>query len=102
MAESTDLCAFEGIARLVRRGVEAAVVSEAILLQTIDRVYRRTDQISGLAKELERDVGDGYIDIVSLGAWLGAKDAPGVKRPQSIFDSSTKVNASVPTSSSTS
>ena len=59
MADPTDLFAFDEIARLLRRDIEAAVVSEALLLQTIDRVYRRTDQISGLAKELERDVGEG-------------------------------------------
>jgi len=94
MADPTDLFAFDEIARLLRRDVEAAVVSEAILLQTIDRVYRRTDQISGLAKELERDVGDGYIDFGALGAGLGAEDAPVVKLLQSIFDDATQVNAS--------
>src|SRR2546425_4214240 len=94
MADPTDLFAFDEIARLLRRDVEAAVVSEAILLQTIDRVYRRTDQISGLAKELERDVGEGYIDFGALGAGLGAEDAPVVKLLQSIFEDATQVNAS--------
>jgi MSHA biogenesis protein MshE len=70
------------------------VVSEAILLQTIDRVYRRTDQISGLAKELERDVGEGYIDFGALGAGLGAEEAPVVKLLQSIFEDAIQVNAS--------
>src|SRR5438552_3147714 len=94
MADPTDLFSFDEIARLLRRDVEAAVVSEAILLQTIDRVYRRTDQISGLAKELERDVGEGYIDFGALGAGLGAEDAPVVKLLQSIFEDATQVNAS--------
>jgi len=94
MADPTDLFAFDELARLLRRDIEAAVVSEAILLQTIDRVYRRTDQISGLAKELERDVGEGYIDFGALGAGVGAEDAPVVKLLQSIFDDATQVNAS--------
>jgi MSHA biogenesis protein MshE len=94
MADPTDLFAFDEIARLLRRDVEAAVVSEAILLQTIDRVYRRTDQISGLAKELERDVGEGYIDFGALGAGLGAEEAPVVKLLQSIFEDAIQVNAS--------
>jgi MSHA biogenesis protein MshE len=94
MADPTDLFAFDEIARLLRRDVEAAVVSEAILLQTIDRVYRRTDQISGLAKELERDVGEGYVDFGALSAGLGAEDAPVVKLLQSIFEDAIQVNAS--------
>jgi MSHA biogenesis protein MshE len=94
MGDPTDLFAFDEIARLLRRDIEAAVVSEAILLQTIDRVYRRTDQISGLAKELEKDLGEGYIDFGALGAGLGAEDAPVVKLLQSIFEDAVQVNAS--------
>jgi MSHA biogenesis protein MshE len=82
------------LARLLKREVEAAVVSEAILLQTIDRVYRRTDQISGLAKELERDLGESYIDFGALGVGLGAEEAPVVKLLQSIFEDAVQVNAS--------
>ena len=94
MADPTDLFAFDEIARLLRRDVEAAVVSESILLQTIDRIYRRTDQISGLAKELERDLGDTYIDFGALGAGLGAEEAPVVKMLQSIFEDAIQVGAS--------
>jgi MSHA biogenesis protein MshE len=94
MADPTDLFAFDEIARLLKRDIEAAVVSEAVLLQTVDRVYRRTDQISGLAKELERDVGDAYIDFGALGAGLGAEEAPVVKMLQSIFEDAIQVNAS--------
>ena len=95
MADPTDLFAFDELTRLLRRDIEAAVVSEAILLQTIDRVYRRTDQISGLARELEKDLGDSaYIDFGTLGAGVGAEDAPVVKLLQSIFEDAVQVNAS--------
>src|SRR6266446_2402898 len=94
MADPTDLFAFDEIARLLRREIEAAVVSEAVLLQTVDRVYRRTDEISGLAKELERDLGDTYIDFGALGAGLGAEEAPVVKMLQSIFEDAIQVGAS--------
>ncbi|HET7670930.1 MAG TPA: GspE/PulE family protein [Burkholderiales bacterium] len=95
MADPTDLFAFDELSRLLRRDIEAAVVSEAILLQTIDRVYRRTDQISGLARELEKDVGESaYIDFGTLGAGIGAEDAPVVKLLQSIFEDAVQVNAS--------
>jgi len=94
MADPTDLFAFDEIARLLKRDIEAAVVGEPLLLQNIDRVYRRTDQISGLAKELERDVGESYIDFGALGAGAGAEDAPVVKMLQSVFEDAVQVNAS--------
>ena len=52
MADPTDLFAFDELTRLLKRELEIAVVNEGQLLQTIDRVYRRTEEISGLAKEL--------------------------------------------------
>jgi MSHA biogenesis protein MshE len=94
MADPTDLFAFDELARLLKRDIEAAVVSEALLLQTVDRVYRRTEQISGLAKELERDLGDSYIDFGALGASAGAEEAPVVKMLQSVFEDAVQVNAS--------
>ena len=52
MADPTDLFAFDELARLLKRDIEAAVVSEPLLLQTIDRIYRRTEQISGDRKSV--------------------------------------------------
>jgi len=94
MADPTDLFAFDEISRLLKREIQAAVVSEALLLQTIDRIYRRTDEISGLAKELERDLGDTYVDFGALGMGVGAEEAPVVKMLQSIFEDAVQVNAS--------
>jgi MSHA biogenesis protein MshE len=92
MADPTDLFAYDELGRILRKDIEVAVVSEAVLLQTVDRIYRRTEEISGLAKELERDVGEGYVDFGALGA--GAEDAPVVKLLQSIFEDAIQVNAS--------
>ena len=92
MADPTDLFAYDEIGRILQRDIEVAVVSESALLQTVDRVYRRTEEISGLAKELERDVGDSYVDFGALGA--GAEDAPVVKLLQSVFEDAIQVNAS--------
>lgn len=94
MADPTDLFAFDEISRALKRELEVAVVSESVLLQTIDRLYRRTEEISGLAKELERDLGDEYIDFGALGAALGAEEAPVVKLLQSVFEDAVQVGAS--------
>jgi MSHA biogenesis protein MshE len=94
MVDPTDLFAYDELGRILQREIEVAVVSEAQLLQTIDRVYRRTEEISGLAKELERDIGDSYVDFGALGAGVGAEEAPVVKLLQSVFEDAVQVNAS--------
>jgi MSHA biogenesis protein MshE len=93
MSDPTDLFAYDELARILKREIQTAVVNDALLIQTIDRVYRRTEEISGLARELERDMGD-YIDFGALGAGLGAEDAPVVKLLQTVFEDAAQVNAS--------
>ncbi len=92
MADPTDLFAYDELGRILQKDVEVAVVGEVALLQSVDRVYRRTEEITGLAKQLERDVGDSYVDFGALGA--GAEDAPVVKLLQSVFEDAIQVNAS--------
>src|SRR5574339_493752 len=84
MADPTDLFAYDEIGRLLQSEIELAVVSEALLLQTIDRIYRRTQEITGLARELARDIGEHYVDFCAIGTGLGAEDAPVVKLLQSV------------------
>ncbi|MEK6243598.1 MAG: GspE/PulE family protein [Pseudomonadota bacterium] len=92
MADPTNLFAFDELARLLKRDLDVAVVSESQLLLTIDRLYRRTEEISGLAKVLEQDLGDSYVDFGAL--TLGAEDAPVVKLLQTVFEDAVQVNAS--------
>jgi len=94
MADPTDLFAYDEIVRLVRRDITLAVVNESELLQTIDHVYRRTDEISGLARELEQDLGDTVVDFGGLGGTPGLEEAPVVKLLQSVFDDASQVRAS--------
>ena len=93
MSDPTDLFAFDELTRFLKREIQTAVVNDGLLVQTIDRLYRRTEEISGLAKELERDMGD-YIDFGALGVGLGAEDAPVVKLLQTVFEDAIQVNAS--------
>ena len=52
MADPTDLNAYDEITRILKRDIEVAVVTESQLLESVDRIYRRTGEISGLAQEL--------------------------------------------------
>jgi MSHA biogenesis protein MshE len=94
MADPTDLSAFDEISRIVDRDIDIAVVTEGQLLESIDRGYRRTDEISGLARELSEDIGDTYVDFGALTDTVGAEEAPVVKLLQTLFDDATNIRAS--------
>jgi len=94
MADPTDLFAYDEIARVLKRDIQLAVVSESVLVQTIDRVYRRTEQITGLAQELGQEIGDGGVDFAALGLGTTVEDAPVVRLLQTVFEDAVGVRAS--------
>ncbi|MCC7546782.1 MAG: Flp pilus assembly complex ATPase component TadA [Burkholderiales bacterium] len=94
MADPTDLFAYDEITRFLRRDIQLAVVTETLLLQTIDRVYRRTEEISGLAQELGQELGETGIDFAALGGGTTVEDAPVVRLLQSVFEDAVGVRAS--------
>jgi len=94
MADPTDLSAFDEITRIVNRDIDIAVVTEGQLLESIDRGYRRTDEITGLARELSEDIGDTYVDFGALTKVVGTEEAPVVKLLQTVFDDATQIRAS--------
>src|SRR5881396_3746561 len=87
MADPTDLFAFDELSRILKKDIEPVVVAESEIALALDRVYRRTEEISGLAKELHQDLGENLVDFGAgaLDAALGAEDAPVVKLLQSLF-----------------
>ena len=94
MADPTDLNAYDEIARIVKHDIEIAVVTETQLLGVIDRVYRRTSEITGLAQELQAELGDDAVDFGALSITPGLEEAPVVKLLQSVFEDATQVRAS--------
>jgi MSHA biogenesis protein MshE len=94
MADPTDLFAYDEVARFLKRDIQLAVVNESLLLQTIDRVYRRTEQITGLAQELGQELSDGGVDITALGLTTTVEDAPVVRLLQTVFEDAVGVRAS--------
>jgi MSHA biogenesis protein MshE len=94
VSDPTDLFAYDEIARLLKKGVELAVVNETEVLAAIDRIYRRTGEITDFAREVEQDLGDAFVDFGALAANPGLEEAPIVKLLQSVFDDATQVRAS--------
>lgn len=94
MADPTDLFGYDEATRLLKRPARIAVVRESDLLKAIDLVYRHTDQISGLAAELEQELSAYDVDLNELAASEGLTDAPVVKLLQTLFEDAIQVNAS--------
>ena len=93
MGDPTDLFAFDELTRLLKRPIAIAAVPDGQLTLSFDRLYRRTEEISGFARELEKDVGS-IVDFGELTASAGAQGAPVVRLLQSIFEDAIQIGAS--------
>jgi MSHA biogenesis protein MshE len=93
MSDPSDLFAYDEIARSLKREIELVLVNEKQVLESIDRIYRHTEQITDLARELGADMGEA-VDFGTLSVEPGAEDAPVVKLLQTMFEDATQVNAS--------
>ena len=95
MADPTDLFAYDELARVLKREIEFAAVTETELLSAIDRLYRRTEEISGLAQELTAELSDIPVEFSDLlGLSPGQEDAPVVKLLQTVFEEAVHTRAS--------
>ncbi|MEH6470162.1 MAG: GspE/PulE family protein [Halopseudomonas sp.] len=93
MADPMDLFAFDELQRLLPKSLKQAVVPESQLLSTLDLVYRRTDEISNLAVELDEEIADDAFDLADIAA-TDDSEVPVVKLLQSIFEDAVQVKAS--------
>ena len=94
-ADPTDIGAYDEILRLVKREIDLVVVIESQLMSMLDRVYRRTEEITGLARELTQELSDIPAEFGAvLGAAPGAEDAPVVKLLNTVFDEALRMRAS--------
>ena len=93
LADPLDLAAFDELTRLLKRNIGIAAVPESQVPLALDRLYRRTDEISGLARALEKDLGDA-VDFGELTATAGLEGAPVVRLLQSMFEDAIQVGAS--------
>ena len=93
LADPLDLAAYDELTRLLKRNIGIAAVPESQLPLALDRLYRRTEEISGLARALEKDIGDA-VDFGELSASAGLEGAPVVRLLQSMFEDATQVGAS--------
>jgi MSHA biogenesis protein MshE len=94
MADPLDLMAIDEVERHVGQPTRQAVVRESELLTTLDMVYRRTEEITNLAVELDSELADDAFDLAELTNDTDASDAPVVRLLQSIFEDAVQARAS--------
>jgi MSHA biogenesis protein MshE len=94
MADPLDLVGYDELVRVLKQPVKQAVVRESELLNTLDLVYRRTDEIASLAEELEDELDDDAFDLANLSAESESADAPVVKLLQTLFEDAVQARSS--------
>ena len=94
LADPTNIYAFDELARILRKPVKLAVVSEDDLLNTLDNVYRHTEAITGFAEELSDELTADDIDMQQLVASADVTDAPVVKLLQTLLEDAVQIHAS--------
>ncbi|MEF8824249.1 MAG: ATPase, T2SS/T4P/T4SS family, partial [Desulfohalobiaceae bacterium] len=95
MADPTDLFAVDQLGKILQATINPAVVRDADLLNTIDSVYRRTQEIHHLATEVGQEMGDeDEVILENMLAEAGPEDAPVARLLQSMFEDSVQIGAS--------
>ena len=94
MADPTDIFAYDELGRLLNRPIRQAVVSERELIRVIDRMYRRTEEITTLARELGQELSESDYDIEQLIDAEEHTDVPVARLLKSIFEDAVQVGAS--------
>ena len=94
MADPLDLLAIDELQRHLKRPVHPAFIKEDELLSSLDRVYRRQEQIATIATELEDELEETDFDLEELATSTDTAEAPVVRLLQSIFEDAVQVGAS--------
>lgn len=94
MADPTNIFAYDELSRILNKPIRLAVVREIDLLKTIDTVYRKTEQISDFAEQLNEELTESDIDLGALLADADVADAPVVKLLASLFEDAIQIKAS--------
>lgn len=96
MADPLDINAFDTIASITKHPLKIVIVDEAALTSALDRVYRRTQEISHFAKELSGDIAEELTIADDLFEEGSADDerAPVVKLLNSLFRDAVQARAS--------
>ena len=97
MADPQDIHAQDALTRILKMPFKIAVISELALLNVLDRVYRRTQEITNFAQELSEEIIEDFqqdTDELFDESKESDEQAPVVKLLNSIFRDALQTHAS--------
>jgi len=97
MVDPMDLAAVDEISKKLGQAITVSVVREAQLLTAFDQVYKRNEEFSNLATELDSELSAQIFDVEQLarsGEEITESDAPVVRLLQTIFEDAVASRAS--------
>jgi MSHA biogenesis protein MshE len=94
MADPTDIFALDELARSLKSTLKPAVVRESELLDMLDLVYSREEEIASLAGELDEELESSSLDLADVITAATDSDAPVVRLLQAVFEDAIKTKAS--------
>ena len=89
-----DVAAADDLERILKRPISIAVAPESQVLAVLDRLYRRTDEITGHARALEKDIGIAFDPARNAFEAKDKEEAPVVRLLQSLLEDAVQVRAS--------
>jgi MSHA biogenesis protein MshE len=93
MADPTDLFSYDELSRLLRRPIKIVLAREKDILDAIDLVYRHTDEITSLAREVSDELESDY-ELSELVRAELETDVPVARLLQSMFEDAVRAGAS--------
>lgn len=94
MADPTDYQALDDAQRSIGRELDPVVVTDTRLNAVLDRLYSKSEEITGLAKELGLEVGAPVDDPAAAALGATVDDAPVAKLLQTLFEDALRSRAS--------
>jgi MSHA biogenesis protein MshE len=97
MVDPQDLLAIDEIERIIKNKATFALILEDDLLDVLDNIYRRSDEISHFAESLSAEMtpaNSAIQDIFDRTQNFATADMPVVNLLRSIFEDAVQVNAS--------
>ncbi|NVJ62358.1 MAG: Flp pilus assembly complex ATPase component TadA [Gammaproteobacteria bacterium] len=94
MADPTDLNRYDQIQSILQKPVTVTVAKESDIIRNIDLFYRKTNEISSLAEELQDELGSDEFELPTLADTTDSDEAPVAKLLQSVFEEAVQLQAS--------
>jgi MSHA biogenesis protein MshE len=94
MVDPMDIPAIDELKRVLGQPIRLALVKERDLINTLDLVYRHTEEIIDFAEKLDEELSEGRIDLEALTGARTRVDTTVIKLLQSLFVDAVQTNAS--------